>query len=72
MTIIKILDNKKNCTRSILFRNKVLFKWFRKRLLLQKINELIRSQQVFSPSQTQRKMKLKAFCAIFNNVKYIY
>lgn len=47
MTIIKILDNKKNCTRSILFQNKVLFKWFRKRLLLQKINELSRSQQVF-------------------------
>ena len=26
----------------------------------------------FSPFQTQRKMKLKAFCAIFNNVKCIY
>lgn len=61
MTIIKILDNKKNCTRSILFQNKVLFKWFRKRLLLQKINELSRSQQVFFSLSNAKKNEAQGF-----------
>ena len=47
MSVFEIRDDKQNCTRTVLFLNKVLLRWFRSSLLLERVDELRRAQQIF-------------------------
>lgn len=47
MAVFEIRDDKQSCTRTLLFLNKVLLRWFRTSLLIERVDELRRAQKIF-------------------------